>query len=131
MTMRTRGARGADYTLITPGNHYASRLPNLPGAEVYKLVTPRVAPARIGQYLLVIGDETAGDIRPGFENFLFGLEGRVRIRCDAGEFVLAARSYAYVPASSALTLESEGPGRLLWIKPVSTSPAPSGATPPT
>jgi (S)-ureidoglycine aminohydrolase len=114
--MRTRGARGANYTLITPGNHYASRLPNLPGAEVYKLVTPRLSPARIGQYLVVMGDDTASDIRPGFENFFFGLEGRVALRSDAGELLLRARSYAYVPAASAITLGSEGPGRLLWIK---------------
>jgi (S)-ureidoglycine aminohydrolase len=114
--MRTRGARGRAYTLLTPDNHYASRLPNLPGAQVFKLVTPRLAPARLGQYLLVLVEATVGEVPPGFENFFFGLAGRVRLRCDAGETTLGARSYAYVPASSGMTLECDGPSRLLWIK---------------
>src|SRR5918995_730956 len=37
------------YTVIRPGNHYASRLHELGDAPVVKLVTPRLAPARIGE----------------------------------------------------------------------------------
>ena len=48
----SRGARGASYTLVTPANHYPSRLPEFGDAPVVKLVTPRLAPARIGEYLL-------------------------------------------------------------------------------
>ena len=44
----TRGALGRGFTLLTPENHYASRLPSLPGAQVFKLVTPRMIPARFG-----------------------------------------------------------------------------------
>ena len=40
----SRGIRGGAYTLLTPANRYASRLPNLRGALVFKLVTPRLAP---------------------------------------------------------------------------------------
>lgn len=48
-----RGRRGGTFTLLTPDNRYVSRLPNLPGARVYKLATPRIAPARFGEYLVV------------------------------------------------------------------------------
>src|SRR6202035_4829198 len=41
----SRGVRGSSYTLLTPANRYASRLPNLERAHLYKLVTPRLAPA--------------------------------------------------------------------------------------
>jgi (S)-ureidoglycine aminohydrolase len=114
--MQTRGARGRAYTLLTPHNHYASRLPSLAGAQVFKLVTPRLAPARLGQYLVVAPGDLAADIAPGFESFLFGLEGQVELGSDAGSTMLAARSFAYVPPGSGLTLRSEGPIRLLWIK---------------
>ena len=48
----TRGRRGAHWTLITPDNHYVSRLAALQRATVVKLATPRIAPARFGQYLV-------------------------------------------------------------------------------
>ena len=44
--VESRGVRGAAYSVLTPANRYASRLPNLRDALVYKLVTPRLAPAR-------------------------------------------------------------------------------------
>ena len=36
------------------GNHYASRLPEFGDAPVVKLVTPRLAPSRIGEYLIAL-----------------------------------------------------------------------------
>ena len=61
--MRTRGTRGSAYTLLTPGNHFVSRLPNLPGALCVKLVTPRLTPARLAEYL--VDDARGGADRRG------------------------------------------------------------------
>ena len=44
--------RRSTWTLITPDNHYVSRLAVLQRASVVKLVTPRLRPARFGQYLV-------------------------------------------------------------------------------
>ena len=73
-----RGARGRSYVLLTPANQYASRLAELPGAVVVKLVTPRVGAARFGQYLLDLppGAGTTAPVGGGFEHFVFGLERR-------------------------------------------------------
>jgi (S)-ureidoglycine aminohydrolase len=84
------------FTLIRPGNHYASRLPNLPGAQVVKLVTPRVGPARFAEYL-VLGANGAIQDSGEFESFAYDL--------DTGAFL-------YAPAHSGVGL---GP-RLLWLK---------------
>jgi (S)-ureidoglycine aminohydrolase len=115
--IETRGHRGRAYTLLTPDNHYASHLPNLPGASVFKLVTPRRAPARLAQYLVSIGEQAVtAEIAPGFENFFFALQGSGEVRWEDRRAELAARAYAYVPAPAALTLMA-GPGaRLLWLK---------------
>ena len=48
----SRGVRGLSFTLVTPANHYPSRLPPFGDAPVVKLVTPRMAPSRIGEYLV-------------------------------------------------------------------------------
>ncbi|HEY5318096.1 MAG TPA: hypothetical protein VIJ20_08950, partial [Solirubrobacteraceae bacterium] len=81
----TRGTRGRGYTLLTPENHYASRLPSFPGAQVYKLATPRLHPARFAQYLLDLPDERlTAEVEAGYENFFFGLDGAVELRSAAG-----------------------------------------------
>jgi (S)-ureidoglycine aminohydrolase len=107
-----RGRRGRAYTLITPGNHYVSRLPLLPGAGVVKLVTPRLAPARFGQYLLsASADAVAFALEPAFEHFLFGLDGDAR----AGGHPLGA-GYAYLPEGGQSTLQLASGARVIWIK---------------
>lgn len=39
-----RGRRGRGFTILTPANRYASRLPNVRDGLVFKLATPRLAP---------------------------------------------------------------------------------------
>ena len=65
------------YTVIRPGNHYASRLPEFGTAPVVKLVTPRLAPSRIGEYLVALpaGGGTTRPVAAGFETFVYALEG--------------------------------------------------------
>lgn len=113
----TRGVRGAAYTLLTPDNHYASRLPNLPGASVVKLVTPRLAPARFGFYLVGFGEhEAVGEVAPGFESFLFGLAGDSGISFEGGGADLAQGAFVYLPPELGFTLTGGPHSRLLWVK---------------
>jgi (S)-ureidoglycine aminohydrolase len=128
----SRGVRGASYTLITPANHYPSRLPEYGDAPVVKLVTPRLAPARIGEYLVALPPHggTTRPVEPGFETFLYGLEGGARIVIAAGsEAALGAGDYAYVPAAAPFTLAAgAAPARILVVRR-SYEPAPGHAAP--
>jgi (S)-ureidoglycine aminohydrolase len=110
-----RGSRGRAFTLLTRENHFVSRLPGLPGATVIKLATPRLAPARFAQYLV---DLPAGarshPVAPGFEHFLFGLDGSA----SGGGFELGDGGFAYLPATAGFELHAGagGPARVLWLK---------------
>jgi (S)-ureidoglycine aminohydrolase len=125
----SRGARGASYTLITPANHYPSRLPELGDAPVVKLVTPRLAPARLGEYLLELpaGGGTTPAVAPGFETFLYALSGDASVLVDGRtqrtsssgtrELMLAAGAYLYAPSTASFELfAGELPARLLMVK---------------
>jgi (S)-ureidoglycine aminohydrolase len=115
----SRGARGASYTLVTPANHYPSRLPEFGDAPVVKLVTPRLAPARIGEYLLELpaGGGTTRPIAPGFETFLYGLDGAATVQVDSRELLLGAGAYLYAPTTASFELfAGELPARLLMVK---------------
>jgi (S)-ureidoglycine aminohydrolase len=112
-----RGARGRAFTLLTPENHFASRLPSFPGARVFKLVTPRLAPARLAEYLLELPAGLASHpIGPGFEHFLYGLDGDARLAIDGREFDLADGGFAYVPQTAGFALRAVTPARVLWLK---------------
>jgi (S)-ureidoglycine aminohydrolase len=131
--MHTRGRRGPAYTLLTPENHYASRLPNLRGARIIKLVTPRLHPARFGQYLLTLPEEDMdAGVNEGFENSFFGLAGQAELRWRGGATVIEIRMFAYIPPQTSFALSSRGAGRLLWLKrryepwPSLASPGPRG-----
>jgi (S)-ureidoglycine aminohydrolase len=109
----------AAYTIIRPENRYASRLPNLRDALVYKLVTPRKAPARFGQYLLALepGGGTSAPVAAGFEDFLYALSGDAALRADGIEFGLRAGGWCYLPPDMSLQLEAgDGPAEVLWVK---------------
>ena len=114
-----RGARGAHYTLVTPANHYPCRLPNLPGAQVVKLVTPRLAPARFAQYLVELppGNGTGGAMPAGFEHFFYGLEGEAVVELDGRSVSLGPGAFAYGPDDVGVALRGgAATGRVLWLK---------------
>jgi (S)-ureidoglycine aminohydrolase len=120
MTDPSRGALGRGYTLITPANHYPSRLPELGDQPVVKLVTPRMAPSRIGEYLVSLapGGGTVRPIATGFETFLYALDGTARLLAGGeGPRPLGAGTYAYLPADVAYELDA-GPdaARILLVK---------------
>jgi (S)-ureidoglycine aminohydrolase len=115
----SRGLRGTSFTLITPANHYPSRLPNLGDATVVKLVTPRLAPARIAEYLLELppGGGTTEPFARGFETFLYVLAGTPSVLIHGKELELGTGAYAYVPASESFGLfAGEFPARMLMVK---------------
>jgi (S)-ureidoglycine aminohydrolase len=112
------GAHGHGYTLVTPANHYPSRLPELGDQPVVKLVTPRLAPSRIGQYLIALAPE-GGTLRPvadPYQTFVYALAGDVAVRAGA-ELSLRAGSFAYLPPADAYELRAGPAGaRLLAVK---------------
>jgi len=114
-----RGWRSGAYTLLTPENHFASRLPDLPGARVIKLVTPRLAPAQFAEYLVDLPAGSRGQpIAAGFEHFLYGLDGDARVVLAGDDLALGAGGFAYLPDTAGFELRA-GPGepaRVLWIK---------------
>lgn len=114
----SRGARGASYTVLTPANRYASRLPNLRDGLLYKLVTPRLAPARFGQYVVAMEAGGAlGPVAPGFEAFLYVLAGELDLRADGLDGPLRPGSWCYLPAAAAFSLRAGGrPAEVLWLK---------------
>jgi (S)-ureidoglycine aminohydrolase len=113
-----RGARGRGYTLITPANHYPSRLPEYGDQPVVKLVTPRLAPSRIGEYLVTLDPSggTAHAVHGGHETFLYVLDGQVTLTAG-GEVPLDAGGFAYLPADTTYELRAGDTGaRLLAVK---------------
>jgi (S)-ureidoglycine aminohydrolase len=123
----SRGVRRNSFTLVTPANHYPSRLPSFGDVPVVKLVTPRFAPARFGEYLVALpaGGGTVEPVAAGFEMFLYGLEGDATARAEGvtgtsgggGELSLRAGAFAYLPAPVSFTLAAgEAPARLLIVK---------------
>ena len=127
----TRGFREPFYTLLTPSNRYASRLAGLRDVSVVKLVTPRLAPSRFGQYLLDIaaGGGTARPVAAGLEHFFFCLEGEATLHAGASEHALSAGGFAYLPDDASFELASGEGARLLWLKrpyePAGDRPAPA------
>jgi (S)-ureidoglycine aminohydrolase len=127
----SRGVRRASYTLLTPDNHYPSRLPAFGDAQVVKLVTPRLAPSRIGEYLVSLPARggTARTTEPGFETFLYGLDGATVATTDGDRFPLGAGGFAYLPPTASYELDAgDEPARLLLLKrryePTADAPAP-------
>jgi (S)-ureidoglycine aminohydrolase len=121
MTHVSHGALGRGYTVITPANHYPSRLPEFGDQPVVKLVTPRMAPSRIGEYLVTLapGGGTETPVAEGYETFLYGLEGEARLAPagDGAEHSLAAGAYVYLPADASYAIEAgDAGGRILVVK---------------
>lgn len=113
-----RGGRGRSWTLLTPGNRYASRLPGLSGGELFKLVTPRLPGARFAESLVEL--RAGGAIEPrrtGREHFLYVLEGEVELAGDAG-LGLSAGDYAYRSPGNVLGFRAVGSAaaRVLWLQ---------------
>jgi (S)-ureidoglycine aminohydrolase len=111
----SRGVRGASYTVVTPANHYPSRLPAFGDAPVVKLVTPRLAPSRIGEYLVTLAPGAVAGVpdEPGLEAFFYALVGDATL----GGLPVAAGGFAYLPLASTFDVHAGDAGvRLLIVK---------------
>jgi (S)-ureidoglycine aminohydrolase len=107
------------FTLVTPANHYPSRLAPFGDAPVVKLVTPRMAPSRIGEYLVSLpaGAGTARPVEPGFETFLYALEGEATVLAAGEALALHAGAFVYLPPQDAYDVAAgDHPARLLIVK---------------
>jgi (S)-ureidoglycine aminohydrolase len=115
----SRGVRGSSYTLLTPANRYASRLPNLERALLYKLVTPRLAPARFGMYVVALeaGGGTRQPVATGFEHFFYVLDGEVTIQAAGVDARLVAGGWRYLPSDLEISFTAGGSAaELVWVK---------------
>jgi (S)-ureidoglycine aminohydrolase len=119
MTEPSRGALGRGYTVVTPANHYPSRLPEFGDQPVVKLVTPRLAPSRIGEYLVSLepGGGTVRTVEAGFETFFYGLVGSAVLLAEGAEHPLGAGAFAYLPGWASYDLRAGAmAGRVLIVK---------------
>ena len=113
----SRGAVAPGYHLIAPENRALSALPELPGAIVTKLVTPRRVPSAFAQYLVSlpaggrtrVAAEGSVAIDTGFEHAFYGLAGNAVVRAGAAEHELGPGAFAFVPAGTQVVV-SDGPG---------------------
>jgi (S)-ureidoglycine aminohydrolase len=116
----TRGATGDGWYVLTPANHFPSKLPFFAGTLVRKLATPRNGSARFGMYLLELTADGAGTerpIEPGFEQFLYVLDGEAELTLDGAAQTLRAGAYAYAAADAVVSLRAAGgPARVVWVK---------------
>jgi (S)-ureidoglycine aminohydrolase len=115
---RSRGTAAPLYHIITPENRVDYALPFFEETNVRVLVTPRTA--RFGQYLLEMrpGAHTSRPIQPGYEHFLFQLEGQATLEADGRIHDMQPGGYAYLPDHVAFVLRntSSGQGNALWVK---------------
>jgi (S)-ureidoglycine aminohydrolase len=115
----SRGVLGLSYTLVTPANHYPSRLPPFGDAPVVKLVTPRMTPSRIGQYLVSL-PAGAGTVRPvesGWETFLYALQGEAAVLSGGEVLPLRGGGFVYLPGEDVHEIAAgDRPAQLLIVK---------------
>jgi len=112
-----RGTRGNAFTLLTADNRYVSRHPNLPGAKFYKLITPRLAPARFAEYLVVAPSAgVAWTTEPGYEHFLFGRSGEAVLHSGDATHEFGHGGFAYLPADVRFSVEAHADAEVLWLK---------------
>ena len=87
-------------------------------------MTPRLAPSCIGEYLVTLPAGATAQVAPGYETFLYGLEGDATVDGRA----LGSGAYAYVPESAGYAVHAGSGARFLAIKR-RYEPAPGHAAP--
>jgi len=105
---RTRYAR--DHSLLTPDSFVRAALPGMRNA----VAIVHAAPAHgAGFTEYTVEFDASGSFTTGaFQTFLYVLAGTVKAGTDS----LIAGQYAYIPAASALTIESAQPARATVIE---------------
>lgn len=116
--MRHEGVRVPGFTLLTPSNMFPSRVTGWTGAEVVKLVTPRIGTAQFTQLLVTLspGGAFSGQHGSPLEHFLYLLEGEVTWLVGGERVTAGPGSYAYLPAGAPLELIAGAPARLIVVR---------------
>jgi (S)-ureidoglycine aminohydrolase len=100
---------------------------------VFKLVTPRLAPARFGQYMLEIpmGGQDA-PLDPTLEHFLLGLDGAATVTAAGEPHPLSDGGFVFVPPGThaRLVTRPDATATVMWLKRA-YEPTTAGAAPPT
>jgi (S)-ureidoglycine aminohydrolase len=94
-----------------------SRRPDLSGAAYYKLVTPRLAPARFGEDLITASEtEVVTRIGSGFERFMIGMSGESAVQVGDRRITLGEGGYAYLGQAQDFGLQLAAGASLISIK---------------
>jgi (S)-ureidoglycine aminohydrolase len=119
----SRGRSGHKYFVLTPENHFASRLPEFGASDVTKLVTPRRLPARFAWYLIAPEQNAHYEYGGGeMEHFLYVLDGAVTVQRldtsddEGGESTLNAGHFAFFPPGVAFSIAAADLSRVAVIK---------------
>jgi (S)-ureidoglycine aminohydrolase len=110
-TSRSRVCR--DHALIAPESFVRAPIPGWRGARGVTLVAPRMG-ARFAQYLaLMEPGATSSPAAPGFERFLFVLDGEVEVELARGvPHALGPGGFAYLPPDADCPLRANLESRL-------------------
>ncbi|MGW0999252.1 (S)-ureidoglycine aminohydrolase [Streptomyces sp. NPDC002523] len=113
-----RGRVRSAYTLMCPDNLVENALPHLHGVIAKPLATPRSLPARFGEYLLEFepGGRSVRPLGAGFENFLYVLDGQVRVRTGDGSHKLEPGGFLFLPDGAEFDMDAVSAVRVLWVK---------------
>lgn len=117
---RSRGRVHPYYYIITPENLVPNDLPFFTNTIVHPLVIPQPGKACFGEYLLIMnpGGQTTQPIEPGFEHFMFLIDGEVLLEMENTSRLVGTGGVVYLPDHLGFSLEnqSQTQSRLLWIK---------------
>ncbi|WP_145143782.1 (S)-ureidoglycine aminohydrolase [Roseomonas gilardii] len=119
------GIYGSNRTMVTP--HYAvmppegileSRMPGIAGCRIRVQTSPAMG-AGFTQALLEMeeGGGTSGVRDDGLQQFLYVLDGTVKVAAGEETWRLPAGGFAYVPAGTPCTFNAQaGSARAIWLR---------------
>lgn len=114
----SRGRVGDRFYVMTPDTMVENSLPFLPPYSAVILAAPQGTPARFGQVLLTLeaGAGSSGELGRGFENFVFVIEGSLRVASGEESWSLEAEGYLFLPEGRLFRVEATSAARVLWVK---------------
>lgn len=114
----SRGRVGDKFYLMSPDTMVENSLPFLPPYSVTILAAPQGTPARFGQALVKLeaGAQSSGELGADFENFVFVIEGTVRVKSRDEVWELGSEDYIFLPEGRTFHVEAVTKSRMLWVK---------------
>lgn len=116
----TRSVVERDHALITPESHVFSPLPGWTNTAAAYFITPAIG-AHFSMFLAhMSGNATAAPPSPGVQRFLFVLTGEVTLTFESERVFLQEDSFAYLPANSEHSIQTECGAAVLFIEKMYT-----------